>query len=179
MKLYQIVDEYQEVTDWIADHGEEIADAGGELPEELSTLLDKFDSDLRGKVERIALMIQTKKAHAAAVKLEADRLVARQRSIARQAESLTNYLHRELTRAGVRKIDGDLVNIAIQMNSRPSIGLQYPDVIPEQWKKTTVSFDSQAAYQAMKEAGELDLDPGETKEVAGLTITAGTHLRIR
>ena len=178
LTLYEIVDDYRAALDWIDDHAEEIAAAGGEIPEELDHLLNWTESDLNKKVENVALVIQNQLANAAAVKSEADRLAKRAASMVRQAESLKRYLHGEMERAGVKRIDGDLVKVAVQKNGRPSISLVNPEVIPPQWSKTTVAFDGQAAYLALKAAGELDLRPGETRQTAGLSITCGTHLRV-
>src|SRR5690606_22994620 len=62
LKLYEHVDQYQVVLDWIEEHAAEIEAAGGVLPPELEELLDQAEGALQEKVERVALVIQNLKA---------------------------------------------------------------------------------------------------------------------
>lgn len=182
LKLYEHVDAYQAVLDWMEEHEAEIIAAGGVLPPELEELLEEVEGDFQTKVGRTALVIQNLLANAKVAKSEADRVAALAKSYERQAESLKAYLKHQLERAGVPKIETPTAKVAIQRNSRPSIRLADPNRIPEQFKiqppPPPPVFDSQGAYEYLKGAKLLPTEPG-TIELDGIVIELGSHLRIR
>lgn len=165
LRLYDVVDEYTTVLDWLDENEEAIREAGGEIPAELDELMEQAEGDLEEKVKRVALVIQNLKANAKAAKEEADRLATTARSYQRQADALTNYLHVQLTRAGLERIETPVVKVRIQRASRPSIRLA-GDEIPEQFRRVRVEFDGQAAYEHLRPL--LGKDAPDFGEVDGL-----------
>lgn len=182
LKLYEHVDAYQVVLDWMEEYEGEIVAAGGVLPPELEELLEEIEGDLQTKAGRTALVIQNLLANAKAAKGEAERLAALAKSYERQAEGLKAYVKRELERAGVAKVETPTAKVAIQRNSRPSLRLADPARIPEQFKiqppPPPPVFDGQGAYEYLRDAKLLPAEPG-TIELDGIVIELGTHLRIR
>lgn len=182
LKLYEHVDAYQVVLDWMEEHEDDITAAGGVLPPELEALLDEIQGDLQDKVERTALVAQNLLANAKAAKGEADRLAALAKGYERQAETLKGYLKYQLERAGVKKIETPTAKVAIQKNGRPSLRLADPNYIPEQFKVQPPPpppvFDSQGAYEYLKGAKLLPAEPGVI-ELDGIVVELGSHLRIR
>ena len=179
MKLYECVTAYQTALDWIDEHPVMLAEAGGEIPHDLAELIDSTEADLNQKVENVALVIRNQQVEADAIKAEASRLADLAASRQRQVDSLKAYLRYEMDRAGVSKVEGALVKVRVQKNGRPSMKLADPDFIPEVWRKTVVTFDSQEAYQRLKVAGVLDeLKDSDTIEKYGVIVTQGKHLRI-
>jgi len=177
LKLYEHVDQYQIVLDWIEEHAAEIEAAGGVLPPELEELLDQAEGALHEKVERVALVVQNLKANAEAAQAEAKRLQAIARTYERQAEALKTYLHVQLQRAGLDRIEAPRAKVRVQLNGRPTIRPADPNNIPEPYRKVVITFDSEAAYRDLKERGLIPAGPGRV-EVDGLLVERGTHLRI-
>lgn len=175
LRLYEHVDDYQTVLEWIEEHAEAIAAAGGELPPELEELLDQVEGDLQTKVERTALVVQNLLANANAARTEAERIAKHAASYERQAGVLKQYLHEQLVRAGVPRIDGARVKVRIQRNSRPTIE-PVGDEIPARFQRTRVEFDAQGAYDAVKPL--LGKDAPDEFEVEGLRVRYGVHLRV-
>ena len=160
LKLYEAVDAYQTALDWIEENEDAIRDAGGEIPQELDELLEMAEGDLEEKVKRVALVVQNLKANAAAAKSEADRLATSARGYDRQAAALTNYLHHQLTRAGIERVETPLVKVRIQRASRPSV--RPVGEIPEEFQRVRVEFDGAKAYDHLRPMlGKDSPDEGE------------------
>ena len=177
MRLYEYVDDYETVLDWIEEHEDVIREAGGELPPELEALLDEVEGAVEEKVKRVALVVQNMLAAAKAAKAEADRLSALAASRTRQADSLKTYLAMQIRRLGTTRVDTDLVKVRIQRNGRPSIRPLDPEHIPEPFRRVRVEFDGAVAYDTLKSAGLLQ-DAPDTFDIEGLRVEYGEHVRI-
>lgn len=157
-----------------------LEEAGGELTPEIESILDTAEGDLKEKVERVALKVRQLDGMAKAIGEEAERLYARSKARANAAKSLKAYLERCLEAAGLSRVDGLLVTVAMQTNP-PSL------TVPE-------SCDLRALY----EAGALGIElvpesfkvnkrdvldrvkqDGEGILPSGWTVTRTTSLRIR
>lgn len=179
LKLYEEVDAYQIVLDWIEEHAEEISNAGGELPPELVELLDSVGGSVEEKVERTVLVIRNLKRNADAAAAEAKHLAAIAATHQRQADSLKDYLALQMERAGMQKFSGAKAKAWFQKNGRPSIRPKNPDAIPKKYQRVIVEFDGQKAYEDFK-AADLIPDPEDgAVEIDGLVIERGKHLQIR
>lgn len=179
LKLYEAVDAYETVLDWIDEHEAEIRAAGGELPAELAALLDEVEGDLSTKVERTALVILNQRRNAEAAEAEAKRLSAIAATYERQAEALSSYLRQQMQRAGTAKVETPRAKAWLQKNGRPSIRLADPNAIPERFRRVRVEFDSQKAYEEIKVAGLIPEPEDGAVELDGLIIERGQHLRVR
>lgn len=179
LKLYEEVDAYQIVLDWIEEHAEEISAAGGELPKELIELLDSVGGAVEEKVERTVLVIRNLKRNADAAKAEAEHLTAMAATHQRQADSLKAYLTFQMERAGMKKFKGAKAQAWFQKNGRPSIRPKDPNKIPKKYQRVVIEFDGQKAYEDFKSA-DLIPEPEEgAVEIDGLVIERGKHLQIR
>ena len=176
LKLHEYVDELDRILDWIAEHEKEIVAAGGELPPELTELLERIEGDLTEKVRRIALVILNLTASARAAHGEAERIAGMARGYERQAESLKRYLMFQLERAGTSRVETPIVKVRIQKNTRPSIRCGSAE-IPERFRRLRVEFDGMAAYEALRASRCLPDEPGRV-EVAGLVVELGRQIRI-
>jgi hypothetical protein len=204
MKLYQITEAYEAASRWIDENSEAIEAAGGEIPPELCAILDEIEDDFDVKVERVGIVIRQMEAHARVAGSEAERLKSLSASYQNGADSLKAYLLFNMQKVGKLKVDGDLVKVRVQKNSRPSIRpadpssppVRYSRVrmfgvcSPEAWRNIseacevvgvgppehTVEFDSQAAYEALKAAKLLPEDPG-VYSLDDLVIERGCHVR--
>jgi hypothetical protein len=174
--LYACVDEYRAVLDFI--HANEEVQATGVLPAELEALLEQAEGDLKTKAERVALVIRAELVEADAVAAEAERLANRAASHKRTAPTLKAYLHRELQRANLPRVDGLLASVRIQANSAPSIRLENPSLIPERFRCVTVEFDGKAALEYARAAKLIPTPEQGAVTFEGVVIERGTHLRV-
>lgn len=163
MKLY-------EINAAIADILHAVAEAEGEITLDQEAALDALTMSLEAKAENIALWIRETLAKADAVKAEEARLRARRTALENAAERAKQYLHDTMRMTGRERIDAELATITVTNNSRPTVDVD-PDVtLPEWATRVTVSPDKAALLKA-----HLDGAPVP----AGVTISTGTHLRIR
>jgi hypothetical protein len=109
VKLYELSEARAILDAWLEE-------SEGELTPEIEALLAELDVSADEKIERVALYIRERKATAAAVEFEADRLKAIQKREERAAKSLTDYLTREMERLGKDKVNGLLCTVAFQKN---------------------------------------------------------------
>lgn len=163
LKLWEVGDELSEIAVLIME-------AEGELTPELAARLDMMEGAFEDKIERIALKVRELEANARAAKEEADRLARIQRSFTNAAKRLKDYTLFEMQRVGKDRVETIRAKVRVQQNGRPSIRWTLdPDSAPEAYRRTTVTVDTQAAYEAWKE--------GETLP-EGFTVETGSHLRI-
>lgn len=139
-----------------------LEEAGGELTPEVEALLNEADGDLKEKVERVALKVKQLEGQAKAIKEEADRLTARARARSNGADSLKRYLERCMNAVGLKKVDGLLCTVAMQLNP-PKVEMTDGTDLKELYEAgfpgvdlVPVSFalNKKAVLEAVKEAGD-------------------------
>lgn len=188
--LYEIGDDLQAVLD-------DVRENDGVLDEELEARLDEIEGKFEEKVERVCLAYRNLEAEAEMVEEEAARLEARADRLHREADGLKNYLHAQLRKADRERVEGKLISVRRQENSRPSITWNRPDTLPPEWfarvrvtgkipraeltpdqveelehlpgLNVKVEADTQAAYEEWKSGGELP---------DGFHVERGEHVRI-
>ena len=171
--LYEIAEMRTILDSWLAE-------SEGELTPELEALLAEVDEKADAKIERVALYVRERKAHAAAVKEERDRLDALVKRETRAAESLTDYLHRQMTALGKDRVNGVLCTVALQKNPPAVVGDVSPETLKDAWQQGETKFirhipesfalDRKSVVDAFK-AGQPIPD--------GLTVEQGQSVRIR
>ena len=178
VRLYDRTAALDVIREWIFEHDEEIRAAEGALPDELAELLKQAEGEFEEKAENVALFIRELSGLAKFAKEEADRLAARREHYERSAKGLKDYLHRNLTAAGITKIEGKLCNIGIQKNP-PAVKCSLdswklaelheaePDIVHE---RVEYFIDTDFVKATWKAGGALP---------AGISVEQGTHLRIR
>jgi hypothetical protein len=190
VKLYEATEALRIVEDLIEEHADAIAAAGGDIAAvpAIAELLAFAEDKLNAKVERVALKIRELEAAAEIVKQEKDRLAARQKAREHAAKGLKAYLQRELERAGVKKVEGELVTVALQDNppsvqlpvnvevnleelyTAGAVGIEH---VPESF-----TINRKAILDAVK-AAEAEGKDASTVLPAGWSVVRGRSLRIR
>ena len=162
LKLYELTDAYAMLLEADADSsgegfGEALAQLGGEIA---------------AKGESLAKIIRTLEAESDALKGEIDRLGDKKAARDAQVRRVRDYLKDNMEAAGLRRIDGTILSVALQ-DSPPSctvldaaeVPLAYQEVVP-----ATMKILGKAIIDHWKATGE---------QVAGALVRQTTHIRIR
>ena len=161
MKLYELTDQYQRLIYGI-DQPEITS-----TPEDYQTFLGEtialIKDQITDKIENLGKVILTLRASIDCIESERNRLEERQGILERKVDWLKDYLFREMTAAGIEKVQRPVVTVSLR-KSPPSCEVvdidQIPQtfrrVIPERWEP-----DKKAIIEQFKASGEI---------VAGVTI---------
>jgi hypothetical protein len=145
VKLYELTTEYRLLADLI------LAGDGDEVPENVSATLDRIEGDLSDKVRNIVALRREWITEAEGLRAEAARLAAMAKARENAADRLQAYCVRCLDAAGVESVRTDLGRVQVQAASRPSIRWDGEGSIPDDFTRTKVELDGQAAYEAWKD----------------------------
>lgn len=168
--LHEHVTAFLTVLDWIDENPEEMEAAGGVLPDHLEELLEEVEGDVRGKMERVALMERHVKANADQADLEAKRIADHAKAWERKRQALRTYLAMQLRRLGETRVDWASVKVRRQLAGQPSIRTQGEPPQDEAsaaalpfWKliPARYEFDYRAALDYLRERDLLDKDKAE------------------
>jgi hypothetical protein len=118
--LYKLSENYNQVID-LADQLDE-----GTLKDTLDSIEEAFDD----KVENIAKSIKEIEGQADMIKAEKDRLAKREQAMRNNAKSMKIYMQEQMEAIGKRKVQGELLTVAIQKNA-PSVKIESEQYIPE------------------------------------------------
>ena len=163
LRLYEIPDRLREIE-------AQIIEAEGEITPEIEAELDGLEEAFNRKAEYIALLSREAKAEAAAVKQEEDRLRARRTAAEKREKRLKDYLQACMIGADVERIEGERAKIRRQRNGRPSITWHgEPEDAPEEYRRLTVTVDTQQAYDDLRDGAELP---------DGFEVIWGEHVRV-
>lgn len=164
--LYEIANMRAILDTWLVE-------SEGELTPEIEALLAEVDEQADTKIERVGLYIRERKAHAAAVKEERDRLDAMVKRETRAAESLLDYLDRQMTALGKDKVNGVFCTVAFQKNSQPAVTCVVDaKELPAELHREVVSYTLNRDEVLRRWKANETLP--ET-----ITVVHGRHLRIR
>ena len=174
---------------------EDAADDSGEIPPKVSERLDQLNWVFEDKVDAILRLMADLVARYVGIDSEIKRLMALRDGYHRRAEWLKSYVHECMDRTGIKKLDTKLFKVWIQKNGRPSVSLAEGKEIPEEFKRVSYSFDSQAAYERWKRLKQLEEALEQTygvKETSAIleeidrlklpdsvVVKEGSHLRIK
>lgn len=164
LKLYEISSEYEMVISALQENG-------GELTADLEAALERVNEAFDCKAEKVCLYVRNLLSLASAAKGEIERLQALAKSRTTAAESLKDYLFREMQRVGKEKIERPLAKLRIQANSVPSIQCDHPETLPTEYQHITVSYsvDRDAVLRTLKNNQALP---------EGIVVERKSHLRI-
>jgi len=164
-KLYEIADEMRALVDQLE-----------EMDLDQQTLLDTLEGStelmsLEQKAEAIIRMIKNWEADIPGLKAEIDQLSAKKKVAENRVKSVKNYLKMCMEKAGLKDIKIGVFKPKIQSNSRGSVIIDNPDLVPAQYidiipEQRVPSTDR--LYQDMKDG----------KEIPGVRYEVGTHLRM-
>ena len=164
MKLWEIGDEIDRIT-------LDILEAEGEVTDEIAEKLDRMEGLRSEKMERVALMRQTLKRSEEVLTAEIKRMTALRNQRRAAWRGLDWYLQREMSRAGMPVLEGDLIKVRVQKNSRPSVTwLLDPYAIPDDFRREVPpAYDADVVLEFWKKHGEAP---------EGFAVEQGYHLRM-
>lgn len=155
MKLYEIVDAYQNLSDL-------------ELTEDIKKALDVIKDEFDVKAENIVKVLKNMEADEKALRDEEIRLAEKRRAISTKKENLKEYLFSSMRAIGKPKMKVGIFNINIQKNPQ-SIKIIDENIIPEKYKI--------ASYRIDKKQLKEDIEEGLKIEGAELVQTEGIRIR--
>lgn len=155
MKLYEIVDAYQNLSDL-------------ELTEDIKKALDVIKDEFDVKAENIVKVLKNMEADEKALRDEEIRLADKRRAISTKKENLKEYLFSSMRAIGKPKVKAGIFNINIQKNPQ-SIKIIDENIIPEKYKI--------ASYRIDKKQLKEDIEEGLKIEGAELIQTEGIRIR--
>ena len=175
LTLYEHVEALAVVDTWFDEAMPDIQKAEGEVPEALAALLDMASGSFNEKAERVALKVNQYLAEAAAIAAEADRLARRAKSRTARAEHLKRYLHLCLTKAGVPKVNGLLLNVRIQRSPLSVRVLAQPSERYPEWSHIITETPARFEYD---KAAVLEEYKAGRPVPPTVNVEQNTHLRI-
>lgn len=158
---YEILRDYAQITEWIAELEEEIAANGGVLPDWLAELFDGTYDDLRAKIEAYFLVAKHLETEAKSFKSAADPYLEeaarlRRKGQAREnvAASLKARAREMFLHAGLDKYRGDVLTIfpvAVE-TYEPTVPVEELD---DQWKRVTITPNKEAVREHVRAGGNV------------------------
>ena len=134
MKLYELADQYRLLREAMDSDNEDTVEA-------FQVALSQLQDGVETKAESIALLIKELDAEAEGIKAECQRLEGRLRARVNRRDSLKDYLLQELNWAGIEKVKGTLVSVAVRTSppscevvEAESIPIAFRRIIPETWQ---------------------------------------------
>lgn len=128
---------------------EQLVDEDGVINEEAEAALDALEAANEQKTEGVLLAIKGMKAEAEAIRNEEKALADRRHGLEKKAESLTEFIKERLSG---EKFKTPRVSVSYRKTTSCEITDEW--AIPEDYVKTTVSFDKVALTKALK-SGEV------------------------
>lgn len=176
--LYEFTTSYLTLLGLVGE-GEE-----GDFEQALADLKDDFNT----KAVNVAKMIRSIQASAKAYQEEAQRMTALYQSRINAVGRLTTYLHGEMTRAGINKVEGDVISLTMQ-NNPPSIEIPDEDAIEAHWKRAVLTLSltevpeewigHEGLRVSVDRRGILDWVKEGNEPPPGAMVTRGKHIRFR
>lgn len=154
MKFYEIDERIDSVLNFLVDED-------GVINEEAEAELDRLENAEAQKTEGILLAIKGMAAEAEAIRNEEKALAERRHGIEKKAEGLKAFIQARLAGEKFKT-----PRVAVSYRKTTSCEITDEWAVPEEFVKTTVSFDKQALTKALK-AGEV---PG-ARLVEGQSMT--------
>lgn len=161
--LYELATSYRAMADKLNDL---------DLPPEvIADTLEAESGDLMEKGTNVAKMFRNLESMAEQIKVEEERLAARRKAIENRAASLKQYLHSNMEKAGISKIESPWFVISIKQNPE-SVAVEDEDSIPRDFFKeipATFKLDKVLVKTALKDG----------YNVPGCHLQRGTRLEIK
>lgn len=165
-KLYDLAEEVRELADQLEEMG---------LDQQ--TMLDTLEGStelmsLEQKVENIIKMVKNWEADIPGIKAEIKRLSAKKKTAENRVRSVKNYLKLCMEKAGIKDIEIGVFKPKVQPNSRGSVIIDNPDLVPAQYIDIIPE-------QRVPNTDRLYQDLRDGKEIPGVRYEVGTQLRLR
>ena len=164
--LFEISDEIHELA---ADLELATAEGNAVLAASITeSILESLDN-LGNKYEGYVHVVKSSEALAKAAKETAKEFQSKANTHTNLAKRLKTRLLEDMTQHGTQKAPAGAFQLAIQKNSAPTIEVENPEELPEEYQVHTVAADKHELRRAIKRGEEI---PGVNAEI-------GSHLRIR
>ena len=195
--LFELDDRLIELMGQVEEAAEGRTEISAELAHEIDTYLEAY----RHKVDRIVGYWRWQQSIADISGKEAERLSARKRAAENRVTRLKGFLFAFMSARGIKKLEGEKSDIAMQRNSTPSLVIDDPLRLPEQFLERSLRFtkielkeithqlaagelrrrlDALLKSDGWEAAGEaLRASIVQNGNVDGTRLTTGNHLRIR
>ena len=147
MNLYELTEELIELQDMMSEECDE---------QVLLDTIEAVEGEFDAKIEGYCKVIKNLEADAKALKEEAKRLSARQKSIENNISRMKNAMTEALRQTG-RTEAGGLLKAKIQKNGGmlPLIVTEPSERLPEAFRKVSYEADNEAIRKALDEGQEL------------------------
>ena len=147
MNLYELTDELIQLQDMMSEECEE---------QVLLDTIEAVEGEFDAKIEGYCKVIKNLEADAKALKEEAKRLSARQKSIENNISRMKNAMTEALRQTG-KKEAGGLLKAKIQKNGGmlPLIVTEPSESLPDAFRKVSYEADNDAIRKALDEGQEL------------------------
>lgn len=159
MHLYELTGELKALQDQLYGMAPE------PLPtDEILRRLDQFGAQFEYKAEQIARMVRNLQGDAEMLDKEIEHLHSRKVALENRSKTLCNYLLQNMTSLQIRKVKGDILNIAVRDNP-PSVAIANLMDIPVEFTRIEPEHrmaDKTKIMAHFKETGEIV--PGSTIE---------------
>lgn len=163
LRLYEIADQYQFILRDLYD------EETGEISENTIAKLQELGDSLETKCINITRIFKQIDAEREAIEKERKAMAAREKSLKNQVDRLKDYLLSNMERCEIKKIECPQFVISLQKNP-PSVDTYDESVIPEEYKKVTISFDLQKMKEDISKKGIA---------IPGVRLLQRSSLRIR
>ena len=161
--LFELATEYRAMSDRLHDL---------DLPEEVvADTLESESGDLIEKGTNVAKVFRNLEAMAAQIKEAELQMQARRKSIEKRAASLREYLHANMEKAGIQKIECPWFVVSIKKNPA-SVQVDDESAVPRDYFReipATFALDKSLVKQAIKDG----------HDVPGCQLVAGTRLEVK
>lgn len=147
--LYELSTQYRFLTE--ALESEEFQE------DQVKAKLSEITTQIQDKALNIGKMVLSYESDILALDAELSRLSKRRASAINRAEWLKSYLLTEMVVAGIDKVKGDVLNVAVQ-NNPPSVQIVNQDEIPSEYRReipATWQPDKNKILTQFKTYGEI------------------------
>lgn len=164
VSLYQLADDFLVQSRALADM---------DLPDDaLADTLEGLSGELEVKATNVAMFVRNLESSAEAIKSAETEMAARRRAIENRAKRIRQYLHEQMARTGITKIECPYFKLAIRDNP-PAVVIDAESQIPEEFMRQPETPPPAPDKKAIAEA----LKAG--KDVPGARLERGQRLEIK
>lgn len=161
--LFQLAAEYRAIADKLND---------SELDEAtIADTLESMSGDLQEKSVNIAKFFRNLESDAEQIEQAAKQMMDRAKALRKKADSLKHYLHSNMEKAGIQKIECPWFVLSIKLNPA-SVKIDDESLIPDYYMR-----EIPAKFEPDKKLIKSAIDEGYV--VPGCHIERGTRLEVK
>ena len=123
-----------------------------EQEKRLDEMLSSLQLDINTKAVNIGKYVINLRGYIDMLKVEEERLYKKRKAIENRVEHIKSYLFKEMRKAMIMQVKGDVCTISIRQNP-PSVEVTNVDLLPEEFKKITVEPKKKEILDLFKKDG--------------------------